>query len=347
MEPSANGITYEYHTELNPAVWTNKHLNAEVEEKLLDIALAFLDFIEIDIDVEDVTLTGSLANYNYTKYSDFDLHIITNFKNYTASPELLKDYFGAKKTVWNTTRNITIKGHEVELYVQDVNESHHSSGVYSIKNDKWVVEPRPVKDLTDVDKNAILHKRKAMLDIINYAIGPECDVATAEKAKEKLLNLRKVGLEKGGEFSPENLAYKELRRSGDIDRLIQGVLAKKDVSLSLKQETFKMYSSLSTDKRGPRHQSLTAGVNKATNANAKSVNMIAKSHTDKETPFPKIERLKAKEVGIEPLTPQEVKGIAAFYDLDLEKIKSQPRGLSTSGIKIGYNPAANIYILTK
>jgi hypothetical protein len=222
--------------------------------------------------------------------------------------------------------------------------------VYSLKNDHWVVEPRPVRGLEDIDRAAVLHKKNAMLDVINFAVGPESGIDAAEKAKEKVLDFRKAGLEKGGEFSPENLAFKELRRSGDIERLIQGVLNKKDVSLSLKQETFKMYSSLpglTGDKRGPRHQSLTAGVNKATSANAKSVNMIAKSHTDKETPFPKIERLKAKEAGIEPLTPQEVKGIAAFYNLDLEKIKAQPRGLSTSGIKIGFNPTANIYILTK
>ena len=348
MDLSANNITYEYHTELNPVVWDGKHLKTEVKDKLLDIALAFIDFIEIEIDIEDITLTGSLANYNYTKYSDFDLHIITDYQLYSASPELLKDYFNAKKTVWNTTRNITIKGYEVELYIQSIKEPHHSTGVYSLRDDIWLVEPKPVKKLTDVDTAAILQKKKAMLDIINFATGPDCDVITAEKAKEKFLNLRKAGLEKGGEFSPENLAYKELRREGAIDRLVQGVLAKKDASLSLKQENFKSYMSLSgPERRGPRHQSLTAGVNRATSNKSKTLGMVARSHTDVETPFPKIERLKAKKEGIVPLSQQEAQGIAAFYNLDLDKIKTEPRGLSTSGIKIGFNPVGKIFVLTK
>ena len=75
--------------------------------------------------------------------------------------------------------------------------------------------------------------------------------------------------------------------------------------------------------------------------------MVARSHTNVETPFPKIERLKAKKNGIETLTPQEAQSIATFYELDLEKVKTEPRGLSTSGIKIGFNTVSGVYVLTK
>ena len=129
MNASANNITFEYHKELNPQIWDDKTLKPEIREKLLEIAEAFLEFIEIEVEVEDVTLTGSLANYNYTKYSDFDLHIITDYKSYDAETDLVKDYFSAKKTIWNTTRDITIKGYDVEVYIQDVSEPHHSTGV--------------------------------------------------------------------------------------------------------------------------------------------------------------------------------------------------------------------------
>lgn len=348
MSPTSNDTTYAIHCDLNPLIWDCTTLKPEIREKLLENAMAFLDSIETDIDVEDITLTGSLANYTYTKYSDFDLHIITNFNDYGTDQVLLKDYFDAKKTIWNTNHDIKIKGYEVELYIQDSNIRHHSTGVYSLKTDTWLVKPKPIDSAIQVDKNEVLKKKKTMLDIINYALSPECSLDSAIKAKEKFLDMRKIGLEKSGEFSPENLAYKELRRSGDIERLILGVTAKKDRALSLKQENFNSYTNLyGAEKRGPRHQSLTAGVNKATSANAKTVGMVARMHTDQETPFPKIERLKAKVKGIETLTPQEVQGIAAFYDLDLEKIKQQPRGLSTSGIKIKYNPLANIFVLTK
>lgn len=345
MSITANKFACQFHTELNPIVWDSGNLREEIRDKLLEIAAAFIDFIEIELDVEDITLTGSLANYTYTNYSDFDLHILTNFKEYKATPDLLRDYFNAKKTIWNTTRDITIKGFEVELYVQNITDPYYSSGVYSLKDNMWLVEPKSITNLSEIDTRVVKAKVESLKGLIDYAISPECGLECAEKTKQKVLNTRKAGLEACGELSPENLAYKELRRSGDIDRLMRGVLAKKDAALSLR-ENFKSYSSLPS-KRGPRHQSLTAGINAMTKADGKSVGMIAKSHTDKETPFPKIERLKSKEKGIIPLTPQEVKGIAAFYNLDLEKIKVQPRGLSTSGIKIAYNPIASIFTLTK
>lgn len=348
MDSSANTTTYEFHTELNPVIWDGAVLKPEIREKLLEIAAAFIDFIEIDLDIEDVILTGSLANYNYTVYSDFDLHILTDFAEYQTDPALLKDYFGAKKTVWNTTRNITIKGYEVELYVQDTTEAHYSTGVYSLKHNGWLTEPVPVTNVDEVDKTLVLTKKQAMLDIIKYALSPECSIENAEKAKDKFLNMRKIGLEKGGEFSPENLAYKELRRQGWIEKLIKGVIAKKDVSLSLKQETFQGYHSLTgIERRGPRHRGLTAGVRSMTSTKAKSARMIAKSHTDQETPFPKIELLKARKKGMVPLSADEARGIAAFYDIDLETVKTKPRGLSTSGIKISFTPLANVFILTK
>lgn len=349
MDTSANTTTYEFHTQLNPVIWDGMVLKPEVREKLLQIAAAFIDYIEIDIDVEDITLTGSLANYNYTKYSDFDLHIKTDLSEYDAPSDLLKDYFKAKKTVWNTTRNITIKGHEVELYVENVEEPHYSTGVYSLKNNTWIIKPKPITSMEDVDKRLVLTKKKTMLDIINYALSPDCSVADAEKAKEKFLDMRKIGLEKGGEFSPENLAYKELRNTGAIEKLIQGVLAKKDAELSLNQENFKSYMDMSYSKeRGPRHQGLTAGVNRAGKTSG-TVGMVARMHTNQETPFPKVENLKKQKKGTVYLSPREVQGIASFYNLDLEKIKSRPegRGLSTSGIRIMFNPSLNVYVLTK
>ena len=173
MALSAKDLTYEFHSELNPLIWTNKKLNPDIKEKLLEIAEAFIEFIDIDIDVEDITLTGSLANYNYTKYSDFDLHIVTDFTTYDADADLLKDYFNAKKTVWNTTRDITIKGFDVELYVQNTSEPHHSTGVYSLKNDEWITEPKPTDDKAKIDKELVLKKKQAMLDIINFALTPD------------------------------------------------------------------------------------------------------------------------------------------------------------------------------
>lgn len=353
MDASANTITFEYHKELNPNIWTDNKLNPEIREKLLEIAAAFVDYLDLEVDIEDITLTGSLANYNYTKYSDFDLHILTDFKQYKVDKDLLKDYFKAKGTIWNTTRNITIKGYDVEAYVQDITEPHHSTGVYSLKNDEWIAEPKPIKLKDEIDLDLIKKKKQAMLDMIEYALSPECDVECADKVKEKFMNLRKAGLEKGGEFAPENLAFKELRRTGDVERLVQGILKKKDKKLSLdsmQTEELSFKNFLGIDKkRGPRHQSLTAGMGKIGRAEpGKSLSMVAQMHKKDKDDTVNVHNLKKKETGTSNITNQEAQRIIASHNLDINKIKSgQPRKISTSGIELGFNPLSNSFYLRK
>lgn len=350
MALSAKDLTYEFHTELNPLVWVGKELKPEIKEKLLEIAEAFIEFIDIDIDVVDITLTGSLANYNYTKYSDFDLHIITDFKQYDVDADLLKDYFSAKKTIWNTTRNITIKDYDVEVYIQDESEPHHSTGVYSLKNNEWLTEPKPTKEKADIDIEQIKKKKQAMLDIIDFALSPDCDVDCAEKAKEGFLKLRKAGLEKGGEFSPENLAFKELRRTGDVERLVKGVLAKKDKQLSLDSvnESFKDFLKIST-KRGPHHRKPLAGIRKLTSLEPKKsgLSMVAQMHKLGDD-IDVVHKKKEQNNVTTPIANTKAQEIITKYNLDTNKIRSgQPRKLSTSNMEIGFNPQTNTYYLRK
>jgi predicted nucleotidyltransferase len=348
MASPDNNLTYEFHDELNPAIWTDKKLDTEIKDKLLEIATAFLETIDIEVDVEDVTLTGSLANYNYTKYSDFDLHIITDYNDYDVDIDLLKDYFNAKKTVWNAHRDITIKGYDVEVYIQDVSEPHHSTGVYSLKNDEWISEPKPTTTKQDIDAELVSKKKQAMLDIINYALSSECDVECADKAKEKFMELRKAGLEKGGELSPENLAFKELRRSGDVERLVKGILNKKDKKLSLdsiQENSFKTFMGLG-NKRGPRHQSLTAGVNKLVNPQAKTIGIVADMH--KVQGHPLVHQLKKQNSGTTVIPLATANELVTMYGLNMNKIQNgEPRKLSTSNIELGYNPRLNTFYLRK
>lgn len=348
MALSAKDLTYEFHPVLNPLVWEDKKLKPEIKEKLLEITEAFVEYLDIDIDIQDITLTGSLANYNYTKYSDFDLHVITDFTEYNADKDLLKDYFSAKKTIWNTTRDITIKGYDVELYVQDESEPHHSTGVYSLKNDSWITEPKPTKDKADIDVDLVLKKKQAMLNLIDFALSPDCDVDCAEKAKEKFLELRKVGLEKGGELSPENLAFKELRRSGDIERLVKGILSKKDTRLSLDSiqnemvDSFKNFLKVST-KRGPHHRKMGAWDRRLTDPNRKSIGVVAQMHKLGDD-IDVVHRKKEQTNSITPISNAKAQEIITRYNLDKNKL---PRKLSTSNIELGYNQQTNTYYLRK
>ena len=349
MEPSAK-LTLQYHDSLNPEIWEDGKLKSAIKDKLLQIAEAFLESIELDVDVEDITFTGSLANFNYTQYSDIDLHVLTDYNDYNQDKEVIKDYFKAKKTVWNSNHEIKIKGHDVECYVQDVNEPHYSTGVYSIKTDTWLVEPKKEKP---VDEKEVLGKVEHMLNLINHALSDECDVECAERVKEKVLKMRQVGLEDKGEFSPENLAFKELRRRGVIDKLVTGVVQKNDAELSLKQENFKQFFELpgmasgGKGSRGPRHQGLTAGASKLTKTNTKSTSLVARSQIEQETPFPVIENLKKKKSGKSHIPPNIANAIASFYSISLEKVHQQPRGLSTSGITLAFDPVYKYYYLSK
>ena len=218
--------SFKIRDELNPKVWDkNNTLNKKVREKLLEVATEFIDFLGVPILVDDIIFTGSLANYNWSKFSDVDLHIVADFKQF--SDELLPLYqelFKVKKTLFNTDHNIKIFGYEVELYVQDSNEAHFSSGVYSVLNDEW--NNKPKKENVSVDKNLIREKSKQWMEIIDTALNAASDVTADDareiikKCKDKLKKYRTCGLEKDGEFSDENLVFKVLRRNGYIEKLI-------------------------------------------------------------------------------------------------------------------------------
>lgn len=212
--------------ELNPKIWdSDDMLKNEVREKLLSSAGEFVDFLGVPIVVEDIIFTGSLSNYNWSKYSDIDLHIVADFKQF--DDELLPLYeelFKVKKTLFNTDHDIKIFGYEVELYVQDLHAAHFSSGVYSVLNNEW--NNKPKKEKVQIDRNLIKEKSKQWMGIIDTAIEAASDVTADDardiikKCREKLKKYRTCGLEKNGEYSDENLVFKVLRRNGYIEKLI-------------------------------------------------------------------------------------------------------------------------------
>lgn len=211
---------------LNPKIWDKDDmLNKEVREKLLDVANEFINFLGVPILVEDIIFTGSLSNYNWSKYSDVDLHVVADFTQF--SDDLLPLYqelFKVKKTLFNTDHDIKIFGYEVELYVQDSNDAHFSSGVYSVLFDEWSNKPK--KENVKIDKNLIHEKSKQWMEIIDTALDAASDVTADDareilkKCKDKLKKYRTCGLEKEGEYSDENLVFKVLRRNGYIEKLM-------------------------------------------------------------------------------------------------------------------------------
>jgi len=213
---------------LNPKIWDSGSLKPEVAEKLIDIAEAFEEFIGIDLNVIDYTITGSNANYTWTDYSDLDLHLIVA----GAVTDQARELFNAKKALWAEQHNITIKGLPVETYVQGQDEPHHSTGVYSIAQNKWLTEPRKVKPR--VDDAAVEAKKLSMLHDIETALLSK-DLNRLRTAKERITKMRKAGLERAGEWSTENLTFKILRNLGLIDQVADQIRELEDTELSLEQ----------------------------------------------------------------------------------------------------------------
>lgn len=205
-----------FHDELNPNLWDGQKLQPKVKEQLLYIAKDFLEELGVnDLDVQDITVSGSNAAYSYTPHSDLDLHILVDLSKLDNN-EIYKELFNAKKTIYNDTHEITIHGVPVELYVQDAREPVVSLGEYSILQDKWL--RIPTKRRANLDQTATKQKYEKLLDIINRTLKSK-NIIQVNKVIQKIKQYRKAGLDKGGEFGPENLAYKILRKQGLIDKL--------------------------------------------------------------------------------------------------------------------------------
>lgn len=237
--------SFESQDELNPKIWEKDGqsyiMKPEVREKLLETANLFIDFLGVDVIVTDIIMIGSLVNYNWSKYSDIDLHIVVNFNQF---PENAKDlyieFFDLKKIIFNQKHNIKMFGYDVECFVQKEDETTFSSGIYSILYNMWMNEPKKLS-IENIDKELLKDRASQWMRIIDGVIdniqdeNPDEIKFLVKKYKEKLKKFRNCGLEKGGEMSLENLVFKLLRRNGYIEKLYDVPTEVIDKKLSMKQ----------------------------------------------------------------------------------------------------------------
>jgi predicted nucleotidyltransferase len=237
--------SFESQDELNPKIWekdgNSYTMKPEVREKLLEITNLFIDFLGVDVIVTDIIMIGSLVNYNWSKYSDIDLHILVNFNQFSEnSKDLYLEFFDLKKVIFNQKHNITMFGYDVECFVQKEDETTFSSGIYSILYDMWMNEPKK-SNTKNIDKELIKDRASQWMRIIDGLIDniqdedPDEIKSLVKKYKEKLKKFRNCGLEKGGEMSLENLVFKLLRRNGYIEKLYDTPTEIIDKKLSMKQ----------------------------------------------------------------------------------------------------------------
>lgn len=249
--------SFETKDELNPKFWVNGKLNSRVRLRLLDIADDFIDTLATDwVKPKDVVLTGSLANYNWSKYSDIDVHVILDYKKVYEKTEFVEDYFASKKEMWlNDHPDLKIYGFPVEMYVEDSNGKSASTGIYSLYKNKWLKEPNDFQDAKLNEKYIKDYAAKVMtqIDGIEKKQKSTDDSHKTEAMRkqlkgifDKVKKLRKESLKKSGEMSSGNIIFKILRRTGYIDKIWDLLNTSYDKINSIEEAYFR---NTSTDAR--------------------------------------------------------------------------------------------------
>jgi hypothetical protein len=241
LEEEVEASSFDTNDTLEPEIWEGEEIKPEIRDKLVRIAMDFIKNLPVEVNVKDITLTGSLANYNWSNYSDVDLHIIVDFLEVDENVALVKSFFDNARMKWNNNHDIKMKGYDVEIYVEDEREAHKSSGLYSLMNDEWIKRPKKYRSM--IDFPAAMHKAED----IEFQVSIVANLITAKKyetalknidrLKNKIRNMRRAGLEsKLQEFSIENIAFKILRRNDTLGYLNDLKTKAYDAMMSVNEE---------------------------------------------------------------------------------------------------------------
>lgn len=223
---------FEVHDKLNPKLWdSNNKLLDDVKVRIVEIIEQFISVCGIPIDVSDVYIVGSQASFNYTQYSDLDVHIISNFEMVSAPKEILEILYNALKSKFNSEYDITIRGIDVELYIEDIRSTAVSNGIYSLYKDDWIKFPNKLHDVPQID---ISQQLANMTNKIEQILKSE----NSEDIKN-LINdiylIRRTSLDTEGEYGEGNLLFKEIRNLGLLDKLKDAYKVTRSKELTLEQ----------------------------------------------------------------------------------------------------------------
>lgn len=235
---------FQIHDTLNPKLFdtTTKHLLPEVREKLIEIVAEFEDFIDIPISICDIQLVGSNCSYNYTEHSDLDVHLIANFEIIDVSKEILEAIYNTKKSEFNRKYNIKIHGIEVEMYIQDIQSSTVSNGIYSLCDDEWIKEPKKLNSAKKHNTEKEVGKWKEKIS--NILQNPTYD--NVSETINLLYLIRHNSIAVDGEYGKGNQIFKDLRSLGLIDRLKDELT--NQISKRLSLEDFTAGKLINSDK---------------------------------------------------------------------------------------------------
>lgn len=220
-------------SQLNPLLFEGNKLKSEIKDKILEIVDAFLEYAEVDIRVLDIRLVGSNAAYNYNEYSDLDVHIVTDLSEVSDPEQIARLYFDSVKSNFNKSYDIKIKGIDVELYVEDLQTSSMSNGIYSVVTDTWIKEP--VESVTPTAEE--LADAERIADEILQSIENVGSIEALQDIVDRIYLMRKNSLSAHGETGAGNLAFKSLRNDGILDKVKDVLKNAKAKELSLESKS--------------------------------------------------------------------------------------------------------------
>ena len=228
----------QIHDELNPKLFDGEQLKAEVRDKIIEIVLSFENYINCPISIIDIQLVGSNASYNYTDNSDIDIHVIASFEAVSQEEALLQSLYDAKKSAFNKDFDITIKGLEVELYVENVESNVVSNGIYSVCEDMWVKKPQRIENIEHYDTSTELESWTNKIKDVLSGGGME-DIVDCTNS---LYLMRKNSIAVEGEYGKGNQLFKEIRDAGLIRALKDAY--RQDVSKILSLEALSLSEAM-------------------------------------------------------------------------------------------------------
>lgn len=224
---------------LNEKIWDGFSLKKDTRAAMLKIAKEFYEFLKISpVKLKDIRLTGSLANFNWTDKSDIDIHLVLDYRKIDDDFDFVSEFLSTKKSLWEKIHDLKIKGIDVELYAEDINEPHHSTGVYSLVKDEWLTKPTKDRSI-EIDPVEVKKKAASIMNQIDYLESIKSNeerIKSADKIRDKVKKIRVDGLNSPEEeFSIGNMVFKVLRNTGYLGKLRDIKIDSMDKELSLSE----------------------------------------------------------------------------------------------------------------
>jgi hypothetical protein len=220
LETKVNNAMQD-HEQLNPTYWQNDTMKPEIRAKLKQIGQVKFDELKAslpNIKLKDILFSGSLANYNYTKSSDINIHLIVDVSNVSCDRNVVDAYVNLINGYWFATANLSVLNTPLQVTV--LTGLHETGGFYSLFNGTWInkpTHPNPTytkRELTEQVK--LYHLQIHTLQEEYTKDSAAFDCPKAEALLKQLKGARGTGLKRDGYSAIENNTYRILRSVNDL-----------------------------------------------------------------------------------------------------------------------------------